>query len=313
VIRLIPLPLLLAGCIGEFATVDEACKDGVDGAKHAPAEIGEAVQRFVCHRRVAGIGGGRIDKHVQEAATAHADYLVENGIPMDWASEDPSLPGFTGRDDWERLAAAGQDDVSYESTGIWVLLISEEVDFYPAETMPERIDLWMGDPYLRQIVLQPSMEAVGLAHVEDLWYGTVVYALPPDQHGGSPLVYPSDGQTEVPTSWTPVGIANDGLAPGVPIGFPITVTVSGDEEDWYGAANEFNLQVASPILEGPDGEVPARFIGAGTVEPTPFPYTATLVPDAPLAPDTEYTFTATVTWGEDLDKDVEVTFRTASE
>lgn len=324
------LSLLLTGCIPDFETVDESCKDEVPGAKEAPAEAADFFTRVGCYRRFVGIAQGRIRKPIQRAAESHLNYMVLNGseeTDFDWFSnEDPTKAGYTGGDIFERLSVAEYNDIDASSRFVW----------YTGGTMENReeiatlggwgaiVDGWVDTPYLRQVVFQPAWEGAGLAYTEvettegtkGLHYGHIITYLPPAQREGNPIVYPKDGQTDVPLTYIhPDDLDDnpdtniDGIPPGAH-GYAITATFGSDEV--VGLPNYLGIQVASAIVTGPEGVLPAYLVLPRDSAYGLLAMTVILVPYDPLLPGTTYSVEMTATWAGDHQKTMEWSFTTAA-
>jgi hypothetical protein len=316
----LPLIVVLSGCIGDFPTVDEACNDHVPGEHNASDGADEALLRVNCFRRVATVPGVHIRRSVQESSAAHLDWMVANGVLSE--QETPGTPGFTGADVFERLADArwGGDNLDH---GIWTVTWADvEGGIDDPTTLA---DAWIDDPYYRQVLMQPSADGAGFAWHTAVdgevlpWnsaYMTLTYHWPPSSHEERPIVYPSDGQVDVPPAWAfPASysqLPDDGIPDGVPIGYPITVTVGGETAVSWAAADPFGFVLSVVSLEGPAGAVPVTVIQPSSPNSAFLQYTAIVIPSSPLDADADYAFTATATWADGA-KDIETTFHTLAE
>lgn len=301
--------LLALGC-PHYETVDEACRDEVPGAASVDdAAAVESFQRFDCYRNLAGLTRASFDDRVQEATVAHAAYLgttAESGTPdedaaYDWWSEDPAQSGFTGESVWERLEATGYPIAAGT-------LSPGETVYLHKDLGAEGVDACFGDPGFREFVLQPAWMDGGwsegsLADDTPFAYGTVVVPWVSSEGAARPIVFPVDGQQDVPTRgqicslWDPWW--------GRTIGFPVTLTFAWGNGDETYANADF---VETPVLEGPDGpvDVEVRGLGVSTW------HTLGVLPLDPLAADTDYAFNTRVRFGS-WEQDVNVAFRTEAE
>ena len=310
---------LATGC-QDFTTLEEACHDVVPGEGSINnADAVRGVNRANCYRRLAGLGRGRVQKHVQAATEAHAKYVEDNQPDIARIEyEHSAIPGYTGYDAFDRLDAAEYqfDDTTFDM-GLWELSYFFEEGGPSIDTM---IDAMADDPYTRQILLQPSWRAAGLdtsSYDADLGIGflnmLVVYDYPANQRAENPVVYPKDGQTGVPPAVF-VDDASDPLCNQV-VGYPVTITVGSVEASrgGVGAANPYSLEVLNAALIGPSGPVPVDVRAPGDADRLggDLVYTIALYPRAPLEEGAEYTVDAVIQW-VDGEKDVQSSFRTAS-
>jgi hypothetical protein len=303
----------MAGCIPNFETVDEACKDPLPGEQHmvAPSEV---MTRIGCYRRFVGLAAGKITRTSQEAAASHAGYLELNRVLASDPTvgelflQDPDMPGFSGETLSDRLQASGAfDPTSGEGMGFWNIFLYD---------INSGIDDMVTDPYLRDAFFQPLWVGAGYGELANLEGGTsgyinMMYAFPPARRMHRPVVYPKHGQTDVPLAYV-VEREGDFLgAVGDVIGFPITLTVGS--ESISGRDNPYELVVERASLTGgPQFEVPLTI-----VEPGSFPWgtmraTVILAPTVPLLPSVEYTLEADIRWNMGP-KTVKVNFTTTSD
>jgi hypothetical protein len=284
-------------------SVDAACPEEVIGATDGLSVDGlDFMMRVQCHRRFLGLNAGKVTGPAQTAAGAHAAYIESNGL-LDPASENfafslddlflerEGFTAFTGVTANDRLVAAGAFQAN-AGTGTWDIFISSP-SFTP--------DDLFADPYLRDAFLQPAWIGAGIADIRDpvgataARYFNMAYAFPSNRLIVKPLVYPRDGQFDVPTEYTTRGSLDDPLSIAPTIGFPITVMVGSDRVE--GTTNAYNLQIISARLEDADGTV----VSLIEVEPARFSFgsltsTAIFAPTTILRPGVDYTFEATVEW-----------------
>lgn len=292
----------LLGCTQNYTGVDEACPESIRGEGFGSDDATEFFTRASCYRRLAGLPSFEITEAAQKATTRHVTYMLINEVAT--SDEDATRSGYTGADVWARLADAGSTDVTSTNSLLWYGVLGPGVDPYPADPVA-RVDAWMAEPLVRQVFLQPALRAAGYAYRDGYTELVVLADLPPSQHTNAPIVYPVDGQTDVPPSWTPV--TDETFPAGQAVGYPITVTV-GDDGELDADENPPDLRIISATLTGPEGEVATRIWGAGNT-PYDMPYTAALLPYEPLTPDADYSLAARVTW-LDRFEDVDITFHT---
>jgi len=305
------LAMSLLGCVKTYTNVEDACDDPVRGESLGSDGAVELFGRASCYRRLAGLPEFEITEAAQTAAVRHVSYMIVNEETT--AGEDPSRSGYTGADPFERLADAGSTDVTSANSLLWHSVFGPAFDPYPAEPV-ERVDRWMSDPLFRQALLQPSIRAAGYSQrdvdADDGLPGysemLVIAELPPSERSNRPIVYPVDGQDDIPPSWIPE--YDGGITAGATVGYPITVTVGDDGALPYDE-NPPDLRAVNATLTGPSGDVTLKTWG---VENTIFdmPYTVSFIPYEPLESNAEYTFEARVNWSGKYE-DVTSTFHTS--
>ena len=108
---------LVAGC-NTFETVEEACLDESPGQQFItkPGDV-EIFQRGNCYRRLAKRPRVVVNKQMQEAIEAHANWIDLNGPDVTRSisvlrNEIASTEGFTGTTVFDRLDNAGFGKVS---------------------------------------------------------------------------------------------------------------------------------------------------------------------------------------------------------
>jgi uncharacterized protein YkwD len=300
--------LAVCGCRPEFATVDEACHDHVPGQARESEVAIDAIHRVNCYRRVARMARGSVDYRMSAAAEAHARYVEANGVPGDFTTEEPGQPNFSGATPFDRIEAQDYDlgEGYAQSIGFW------EGVFYRQEDPATHADEWMEDPYSRQGVLQPAWKDAGYGISATYAVLDILYDFPTSIHIVNPVLYPADGQEDVPTEV--VWWVEDGVVPlNRTVGFPVTITVGSDvaDSDLY-HDNPFDLILLDSTIEGPDGEV-SHYVLVPESTPYALLFTVALIPRDPLEPDTEYTATARVNWNAGSAKEVTTTFSTAAD
>ncbi|HMV66326.1 MAG TPA: hypothetical protein PKA64_05710 [Myxococcota bacterium] len=310
--RSLGIALISCGC-ARGATVDDACPPSVQGpVGDVDPAAKEALLRVQCHRRFVGLPAGRATASAQLAADSHATYLELNDVLSGTTSgravfdELPGSRGFTGVSLGERLLAAGAVTEG-QTFGAWEALLPDALT---------GADDWFRDPYVRDALLQPGWAGAGVSHVPVTGgaaaYINVVYDLPSNRRVTAPILYPRDGQVDVPTTFSTYGLPGDPLsAAGGAVGFPITITVGSTLVE--GRDNPYQLRVdAASVIDADDGTVLELII----VEPTALPFvvvssTAILAPIEPLLPGHAYEIDAEVSWNMGAHR-VRGGFRTAS-
>lgn len=316
--KILPVLVLpgLAGCMPNFATVDEACDGKVPGSSNvANVNAVDVFARINCYRRVAKLNRARMDKQVQEAVENHNAYQLENATPEDldpWNGifdEQPGLPGYTGNDPIERLEETGYPNATSSTLTYWEWSYKDDQDAV------ERIDFWFPEPHVRQSYLQLSWVAggydEGATEVDPetrIAYVNIFHQVPVRDHAGTPAFFPKDGQEDVPTSFEAVWQATASYGMGQ-LGYPITATVGATEH--AGSANPHNLNVKSAKLTGPEGEVELMIETPDTHGY--LRYSVALYPLTPLQPNSEYTYEVVLDWTFNDDRSFTNTFRTGPE
>jgi hypothetical protein len=298
-VRVVWVVLLASGC-ASYDSVEDACPNHVTGERHGSPEADELFQRVSCYRRYVGLDKANIHRRVDDATAAHASYLTENetlSTTGQWTTETPGEPGFTGANAFERLEDAGYLGLDPSSAFVWeVLTRVDEVGSYS-----EHIDELMVDPFVRDVLLAPAWEGAGYAEGLDpalgaFAYWNIVLYFPSGARATRPVTYPQDGQTGLPTSWSPPDPADPALA-GVPplAGFPVTLTFGSSQISANGT-NPLDVLVTSSTLTGPEGQVDHQILLPGLYSLGVNWSTAILVPLEPLQPGATYTVVADVSW-----------------
>jgi uncharacterized protein YkwD len=224
----------------------------------------------------AQVGAAKVtpSEAITRGAQAHADYVKRHAsvygldlIPGGVHYESQDFPeGYTGQSFADRMTQAGYTG----SPGFEVMAFAGDPD--------AAITMWIESVYHRIPFVSPDMV--------DFGYGvaTGVDVMDFGRGTGDPaavIVYPVDGQTDVPTAW----YGNEAPQPppppqGYPSGPVITLTVASDS-----ALNA--LVIAVHRLVGPDGDVPHEWLVRGTGEL--LGDTWAMYAHAPLQPRTRYT------------------------
>lgn len=298
------LSLALASC--SFQTVDDACPKNFKGDNLGSDEAQAVVGRINCYRRLAGLDKGNLDDGVTAAVESHSFYMESNGTQS--GLEDPSKSGYTGETVWDRFTA---HEYTYPTvTGVYVWELVGDKSGVPLGARDLIDEWWIPNIYFRQAMLQPSWVASGFSEVNvDVVHMVVVHDLPARESADQPIVYPADGQLDVPTSvyWTSDPSIRD-FSQGQLVGFPITLIVGGDT---YAdpAIDPYQLQLMSASLSGPGGTEP--IVTSTPADNEALRSAVAIIPQNPLEPGETYTLSYNLRW--DLgDKEIEeeVTFTT---
>lgn len=214
-------------------------------------------------RTKLGLGAYSMDDRANAASLAHARYLHLNNVTGH--TQTPGKPGFVGRTHKERLEAFG-----------FVGSSSENIAFGmadPQEAMQGLIDA----PYHRLPFLTPGKLSFGCGQVGKV----MAMAVSTSEEPGT-VVYPYDGQVNVPRLWDkpeypdPLAIHS---ASGRVVGYPITAVF------FTGAQAAVKIEAVS--LTGPAGEV-ACFVNTPANDKN-LANAVFLIPQTPLASGTNFT------------------------
>ena len=259
---------LLWGCA---QTIDAPCTAdvGYDGASD---DAVAALDHANCARRLVGLEPGSLHPAVDEASQAHADYMATHAN-LDHQEVDGNA-GFTGVWVWDRLEAAGY---ALEPGTSWSEVVAE------GEGPTGSVDRWLNSVYHRIPFTMPSWIAVGFGQADVYSSMTFVASYPAGRRVA--VLYPGDGQTDVPWSFDsdtefPDPAPDQGL-----VGPPITVTV-GEAVVTGSEANPHGLELLSARLEGPEGELELAILVPDEDEFLSFAVAA--IPVSPLEPLTDY-------------------------
>jgi uncharacterized protein YkwD len=314
-LRLSPLiaaTALLGGCLPEFTTVDLACDDSTPGGGSAPEESAAVVTRMNCYRRFVGMSAGRVDDKFSDASEAHAEYALTNGVDAS-GTEDPSLPGFTGENTWDRLLAFGYeitDETFEEGNHFWTVTLPS------VGTPTEEVDSWMNHYLTRQVILQPAWQDAGWGRAGSGETGYTVFEnlapYPADERVGQPIMYPKDGQVGVPVAMVE-SFSGGPIPANAIVGYPITITVGSDDDsgDWTDA-NPYGLTLLDAQILDEGGFLVEAYEIQPESTPYPLPYTIAMVPVEPLEPEATYQVFAKVSWSGGI-REVTGSFTTSAD
>lgn len=246
----------------------------------APEVNVAALEHANCFRLEMGLQPGSLDPVLDDATQAHAEYMLENSV-LDH-QEVADNPGFTGEWVWDRLEAAGY---ALEPGSSWSEVLAE------GEGARGSIDRWMNSVYHRVPFTMPGWRAVGFGRADPYVGMTFVMDYPAGYR--SSVLYPSDGQTGVPTTFDSDTEWPDPVPDAREVGPPITVTVS---DVAIGAdSNPHGLSLVDARVEGPDGTLDVVTLQPG--DDDFLQYAIAVIPREPLQPLTDYDVEVTVIWG----------------
>lgn len=227
-----------------------------DGAVTVVAQINQ-------FRRLAGLAPVEFDATLSQGGREHALYLSRN-------SKDPSV---------QRLGAHAQspDLPGYTTAGAKAARNSDISFGRPPEAC---VGAWMATLYHRVPLLRPNLKRVGVGYEGDIVVADLISGMEGEVNAS--VVYPGDGQTQVPMEFgaeIPSPVPPN--APG-PAGYPITLqfptfgpqaaNVRAELVDDHGKDVAFHLS---------DPEHPATFFTQQN--------TVCLIPVGSFAPGTVYT------------------------
>lgn len=301
--RSLPL-LLLVACGGRgdddqtalARSVDAACQDSDVGDPDASDAQQAGLYRANCYRALMGLDAGLLEERLDVSAQAHADYMKSNNTLTH--QETAGKSGYTGEWVWDRAEAEGYPFTGGMSIG--------EVVAYGSDAAGS-VDGWMNSVYHRLPFASPEWREAGFGQAG--LYSAMTVVTPWPDSGGSAILYPVDGQLDVPARFDSDGEWPDPAPSAGMVGPPITVTV-GSADTTRSSQNPYDLQLLDASLEGPDGAVDLL-----SLVPDDDPYLVygvALVPTSPLSPGAEYSVSVTVSWtgGEET---LQGSFTTAEE
>lgn len=296
---LLPLPLLLLACNdGSKASpvsVDDSCRTFSFGDDSASQDQRDGLERANCYRGAMGLDAMELGPALDLAAQHHAEYMDTNGVITH--EEDRDAEGYTGQWPWDRAESAGYD----WKTGA----ISEVVSYgYGPDGA---VDGWMNSVYHRIPFTSPEVIVTGFG--QEKRYSSMTFVTPYPYAEDSAVLYPVDGQIDVPTRFNSDEEVPDPAPDDTYVGPPITVTVGATSTPGT-SQNPFVLVLREASLSGPDGDVELI-----ELVPDDDPYllqAVALVPVEPLAPGSDYEVEVKITWSGGQET-INSTFRTAEE
>jgi hypothetical protein len=273
--------------------------------------IAQSVAEINHYRQMCGLSTLSVDTRLALAATHHAAFLARGPLSEEVShTETPGAYGYTGRDAAERARATG-----YRSSAVW-----EDISVGAGT---DSVDRLFNAPYHRVPFLRPDIATVGVgvASREDVWIryiragsgepvpaganvpthrvGTLVersrrpttvveFGMSGASAPSDPFVYPLDGETGIPLSWsateTPdplrmhaaeMPVTSPGIDPNITVGYVISYI-----------APEGQVNILSARLWSGDGaDVPCY---VNTPDNDEHIHGALLIPKKPLLPGTTY-------------------------
>jgi len=227
------------------------------------------------YRKRAGVPPVVYDNTLSKGCHEHANYMVLNRgthamYHLNAHHQDPKLPGAT----MDGAECGGRADLSHS-----------------VENIPDAVRGWMGTLYHRQPVIAPynGRIALGYAKLPGGHYAVALrFVLGPYDSRLYPVVYPADGNTDVPVDFHSevpnplprVPYAGHPISLVVPVADPVT-GVTATLVDEAGTAIPFFLSTP----EQPATEYSPR--NAGIIG---------VIPQKPLRAGTRYTATIAATW-----------------
>jgi hypothetical protein len=290
---------LLLACSTPLS-VEDACPAPRDPPfDTVSADEAAVFDRLSCYRAVAGLPMARFDRKVQEASSNHAKYVQDNALRADQIldlQETPFFESFTGATVLERSEAVGYT-YDPENFALW--------DFVTIDCFRDgvaRVDYFFQDPGSREIYLQSdwldagyvqgTAAVPGLAYDFSWSYLTLWYSVPRLQTVGNPVIWPVDGQQDVPTA-APADI----LDPANPddVGPAISIVFGEDSETGFTEAGSdpYAARWVFAALHDEDG-VAVQLDRLEPGDEAQVTFSLAAVPRKPLRADTEYTFDAVV-------------------
>ena len=241
----------------------------------------EAIERTNMYRSMMNIEAGTLDPLLNKASQAHADYMACHETITH--QEDADDDGFSGEWVWDRMEAAGYP---MEAGHLWSEVIAE------GYSATEAIDGWVGSVYHRIPFTQPYWIEAGFGLTDRYAAMAIVTPYPDGPRTG--VIYPVDGQTDVPIDFNSDWEIPDPDPERGIVGHPISVTVSAETSSG-GIEDPYGLRLLEAVLSGPSGDE----IAVVAVDPSDDSdlYTmAAMWPEEPLEPSTEYDAVMTVEW-----------------
>jgi phosphotransferase system IIB component len=221
--------------------------------------------------KIEGVWKLKFDADLSEPCALHAHYLTLNPDQKKWP------------DAHEEYA----DREGYTVEGTWAGLHSV-IAWGGIEDYKESIDLWMGSFYHRLPLIDPGVLRLGWGQ-EDIWWVMDMSSLAAPYDKPYTVVYPYDGQKDVPTAFVGNEFPDPVPEPGVDVneaevlGYPITIQTNPVDEK-----GEI-VDIRMKLMEG-DKEVECHFSSpTKPSNPESAPAGAwCLLPKKALKPKTEY-------------------------
>jgi uncharacterized protein YkwD len=133
-------------------------------------------------RRDMGLAPARMDPSLNASSMLHTRYHQMNNSTGHY--QDSKKPGYIGHEPWERHEALGWVGDSWETVS------------YGTDSEEDSIQSLVDAPYHRLPYMQPGEILVGSGYAKNRM--TVAFSM---SRATSTVLYPFDGQRDVPTSW----------------------------------------------------------------------------------------------------------------
>lgn len=273
-----------AGTIGAGTTTDASIKPalfnpmiGVIPEPQISGENATNAQAYLNYRRaLVGLNPLTLDSKLQQAAQAHANYIVLNSAPGHYEVEGKQ--GFTGISPSDRTKAAGYSDPVGE--GVSGAGFGVEVS----------IDSLIDAPYHRFNEFAPAINGGhGIAIDDKTGHGAYVfnvgYSSQTPLKKNEVLTYPINGQSNVKTDWFPQESPNPlpDIDPSTRVGYPISIQSHSE-----------SLTIDKIELKDDNGGVvESRLITKRTDDNSDLKNYAFIIPLKPLSFATKYNVHAT--------------------
>ena len=255
----------------------------------------EAIDQTNMYRSMMGLEDGVLNPILNQASQAHADYMACHEVITH--QEDAADAGFTGEWVWDRMEAAGYP---LEPGRLWSEVVAEG---YSAS---EAIDGWVGSVYHRIPFTQPYWVEAGFGLTDR--FGAMAIVTPYPDGPRAAVMYPVDGQVDVPIDFNSDWEIPDPDPERGLVGHPISVTVAAPTAA-SGLEDPYGLRLLEAVLIGPDDEA----IEVMAVDPGDDVHLYTMAamwPVEPLEPNSDYDAVMTVEWDGESETLVSA-FRTA--
>jgi len=290
----------LASC-DEFKTegdVEGSCGTDSYGYSSPSRAAKEGLERTNCYRNLMGLSRGTLDRELDDASQAHAEYMEDIGTITH--QESSSVGGFTGEWVWDRMDSAGYDRVDGSS---WSEVVA--FGFDPGGA----VDGWMGTVYHRIPFTMVEWSDLGFGQAD--LFASMSFVSPYPAGSNRAVIFPVDGQTDVPTSFNSDEEIPDPAPDHGVVGYPITVTVGADDVTGDSSVNPYSLELLDWVLIGPSGGEVEVLVADPTTDDH-LNIMASMVPVDPLIEGEEYEAEMTVSWNGE-ERTLFALFTTASD
>ncbi len=278
-------------------SVDDACGTDEHGYDTPSQAATVALERTNCYRNLMGLSPTTLEPRLDDAAQAHADYMLLHETLSH--TETAGMESYTGDHVWDRMETAGYP---LQGGNSWSEVISR--GYSPSGA----IDTWMETVYHRESFTLETWRGCGFGQAGEYSSMAQVMGYPDDVRQA--VIFPVDGQIEVPTSFDSDSESPDPAPDHGVVGYPVTVTVTHNEvirDD----NNTYGLTLDDATLLGPDGAqvdvlilTPENDEGLASM--------VALVPTSPLEPGATYEAEITVTWASETES-VRAVFTTSED